>query len=802
MTAVLLRLRAELRVRWTAWLTLGLLLGVAAGAVVALAAAASRTQSALDRHLQVTAAGDAYANAGLGLGDADLDVRRFARLPQVARSERTLLVALIGRSRSGRPIYPLGAGHVQFQVPSDDRPRNTIDVPLMLRGRLPDPRRADEALADEEALQTLGIGLGEAFTVRVVSGPFLARHLDQVRFSTDPRSPGAARWGPLATVRVVGVQAHAKADVDGGYVDFTPAFRRAHGGIAGVGHWAEELAVRLHHRAADVPAFREAVDAAAAGRPHGFYDPATSRPVVRRSIDLIAQALRLLTIAGAAAALLLGGQALLRTAASDARPTRTLRALGMTTGQLTGLAAARGALVAVPAMAATAATALLLSALAPVGWARELDPARGRQLDATAIGVGGAAVLLTIVTIVGFAGRHAARAHPGGGARATPPHRALATALARSPLSVAGASGVRMALGRRTPTTAVPVRATLGSAIAAVAVVVLAMSFAQSVTHLLHTPRLYGQTWDYETYNGDPSPGLDRAAMRDPAVQDVAQAFSGPLHVGTRVVGARATADLKGRLDPTVLEGRAPRAADEALLGSKTLEELHLHIGDRVPVRSGARAVGLRIVGRGVLPSDKWTELGHGVAMRLSALQRIAPEAPAAAVLIRLRPGTDRGAAIARLDRLYEATVSVRPQEVSDLGRVDGAPMVVGVVFTLAAAAALAHLLVTSVRRRRRDLAIFKTLGFTRPQVQAAVAWQATTVAAVGVLVGVPLGLALGRFGWNLFADGLGVASEPVTPVGLSVVVVPAAILLANLVAALPARRAARTRPATVLRAE
>jgi ABC-type lipoprotein release transport system permease subunit len=181
---------------------------------------------------------------------------------------------------------------------------------------------------------------------------------------------------------------------------------------------------------------------------------------------------------------------------------------------------------------------------------------------------------------------------------------------------------------------------------------------------------------------------------------------------------------------------------------------------------------------------------------------RISPQEPTGGLLIRVAPGADRRAVIARLDRLYDGPVGVRPQEVGDVGRVHGAPFFIALVFALAAAAALAHLLLTSVRRRRRDLAILKTLGFTRPQVQAAVAWQATTVAAVGVLIGVPLGLALGRFGWNLFAEGLGVKPEAVTPVGLSILVVPVVVLLANLIAALPARAAAATRPAVILRAE
>jgi hypothetical protein len=52
-TAVWYRFRAELRSRWQAWLGLGLLLGVAAGAVMALAAGARRTDSAYyDRFLE------------------------------------------------------------------------------------------------------------------------------------------------------------------------------------------------------------------------------------------------------------------------------------------------------------------------------------------------------------------------------------------------------------------------------------------------------------------------------------------------------------------------------------------------------------------------------------------------------------------------------------------------------------------------------------------------------------------------------------------------------------------------------
>src|SRR5205814_10346245 len=103
---------------------------------------------------------------------------------------------------------------------------------------------------------------------------------------------------------------------------------------------------------------------------------------------------------------------------------------------------------------------------------------------------------------------------------------------------------------------------------------------------------------------------------------------------------------------------------------------------------------------------------------------------------------------------------------------------------------------------RRRDLAVLKTLGFSRRQVGATIAWQATTLVAVSLLVGIPLGIAGGRWAWAFFANRLGVGPEVVLPVLAVALVVPVALALANLIAALPGRSAARTRPAMVLRTE
>ena len=92
-----------------------------------------------------------------------------------------------------------------------------------------------------------------------------------------------------------------------------------------------------------------------------------------------------------------------------------------------------------------------------------------------------------------------------------------------------------------------------------------------------------------------------------------------------------------------------------------------------------------------------------------------------------------------------------------------------------------------------------KALGFTRRQVSTTIAWQATTVIAVGLLIGVPVGILLGRFLWNVFADQLDVVAEPAVPVIAITLVVLAALAAANLLAALPARAARAVAPSSAL---
>jgi ABC-type lipoprotein release transport system permease subunit len=116
--------------------------------------------------------------------------------------------------------------------------------------------------------------------------------------------------------------------------------------------------------------------------------------------------------------------------------------------------------------------------------------------------------------------------------------------------------------------------------------------------------------------------------------------------------------------------------------------------------------------------------------------------------------------------------------------------------------ATIAHLLVTSIRRRRRDLAVLKTMGFVRGQVSAAVAWQATTLVLLALFVGLPLGVAGGRWIWQVFADRIGINPDPRVPLLTLALFIPVALVVANLLAAGPGWVAGRLKPAPVLRTE
>ena len=74
--------------------------------------------------------------------------------------------------------------------------------------------------------------------------------------------------------------------------------------------------------------------------------------------------------------------------------------------------------------------------------------------------------------------------------------------------------------------------------------------------------------------------------------------------------------------------------------------------------------------------------------------------------------------------------------------------------------------------------------------------------AACALVIGLPVGVIIGRLVWNRFADWQGIPAVPTVSVLVLLLVAAAVLLVAALIAILPARVAARTAPADALRAE
>ena len=140
-----------------------------------------------------------------------------------------------------------------------------------------------------------------------------------------------------------------------------------------------------------------------------------------------------------------------------------------------------------------------------------------------------------------------------------------------------------------------------------------------------------------------------------------------------------------------------------------------------------------------------------------------------------------------------------RPGEIVAYGRVRSTAVALIALLAVMAAGALTHSLVTSVRRRRHDVAVLKTLGFSGRQLGSTARWQALALTATALTIGVPLGLIGGRWAWILFARQLGVAPSSSLPLDAVLSVTAVAFLASIAIAIVPATMARRTVPARLL---
>jgi ABC-type antimicrobial peptide transport system permease subunit len=793
MTVTGMILRAGLRRRWRAWLALALLLGLFAGAVTAVAAGARRTDAAYPSLVRWSRTPDVLLFSSSGRASrtfANLAPRQLIGLPQVAEG-----AAITGYTVASPADYNLIA-------PDDQRVPGVMWHRKLLAGRLPRPSRADEADVSFTGAQQHHLAVG-----------------DWIRLGL------SARTGPPVTVRlhVVGIDAAPSefppqfgAGINAVWA--TPAFYQLHGHqplVLFIG-----AALRLRPGSGGVPAVQRAASQLAHGRLTLAFPIASQSINTQRSIHLQAVALWLLAGLLALTGLLIASQLLARLVAAEAGPNGSLRAIGVTRAQLMAAGLGRAALIGAMAGAVAVVLAAALSPVFPVGLARVADPYPGLDADFPALTAGALGTLLLVVAAAAgptwrSTGRRAGPVPAPAGGR--PSGVARVTAGLRP---VSGAVGVRLALQRGAGRTALPVSSTLAGAALGVAALTAGLVFAASLTYLAATPRLYGTTWNasVSSLSNLGGVGVSRALpviSSDPNVSAISEGYAGvPLLVNGIPVGAIAMKAARGQpITTPLLAGRLPDQPGEIVLGAQTLRSAGAALGGTVRVSLGNGPVArLRVVGVAVFPSlDDALTLGKGADVTIGALDRLIPRSaqlpPYDHVFLRFRPGS--GAAVfSTLARRvttagpYAMDGPPSPAEVINFGQVQNLPLILGGSFGVLAMLTITHLLITSVRRRRRDIAVLRAVGFSQRQVRAAVAWQSATLMAVSLAVGLPAGLIAGRQIWLLLTHQLGVLPAIDFPAAALAILVAAAVPLAVAIAAWPGEAAARISPALALRAE
>ncbi|MGD0852231.1 MAG: ABC transporter permease [Acidimicrobiales bacterium] len=824
------RFRATWRHRWVSYVSLALFIALLGGAAMATVAGARRTETSFTTLLDRSETPQLYAaiqvynpQAGFNTGYSASNVEKVRRLAHVAGVE-----PLVGLN-----AFPLGPHGQTLPGDSGFSPDGSLsgldltkDRLIITKGRLPNPHRANEFVADSGTVRQFGWHLDETVTFA---------------YYTNKAGVAAGLSGPKTAgkfkARLVGTGAIAPTNlvqdqvdnVDLSLVVFTPALTRHYLTCCANDTFVGMKVSGGNRNDAQVQKEFERLF------PQVGIPPQTEISVenrVARSITPEALALGVFGVLTALAALVIAAQLIARIVRLSSSDSRILRAMGADP-ETTLVDAMVGALLAIFTGSILAVgVAIALSPLAPIG---PIRPYLGISVnvDWTVLGTGFALFVITL-SVLAFAIAYRSQ-----------PHRAKRTIrpLSRSNLSptrVAGSAGlpvtavtgVGFALetggGRRS----VPMRSAIFGAAIALIIVGATTTFATSLRTLVSTPTLYGWNWSAALNGGggvgDLPKAIDAPLAKDPDIAVTSDAYFATLRIDGQPVPVMG--EVPGaKIQPPLLTGHGLDTSGQVVLGTSTLQHLHKSVGDMVTVSSGrTKPTTLQIVGTMTMPAygqsgSSHLEMGVGAVLNYTLIplfERDVFDLPPGpnAILIRYRRGVSAATGEKSIQRAVVAAgggpggpstapnnliQSVeRPAEIVDYRSLGDTPIELGAVLSGGALVALGLTLLSSVRRRRRDIALLKALGFSRRQVVATIAVQSTIAVGLGALVGLPVGILVGRSLWFLFADSLYAVPRVTVPTVTLLIIAGVALVMANVIAALPARIAARTSPAILLRAE
>ena len=790
--------------RWRATLGAVLVIGILGGVALAALAGARRTSSAYSEYLRDSNASDVLVNTptpGLERPEA------IAHLPGVVASANYvgLFAAPFLRGQEDDDWNLTGV------FGSVDGRYFTQDAATVDQGRLPDTGATDELALTARMVGRLGMGLGRELTL-VYRNP------------EDQSEVGRQTYRVVGIVRLPPVLVDDADDLDG--ILLPPAATsqfletayyswqgvRLADGTAGIDAFVRDLASDPATR--EIPPIVKRVDETSAK--------------VQRALRPLAVTLALFGAAVGLAALVLAVQALARLISPWSPEVRSLRAVGATRWQVGTFVVVEAVVAAVAGTVLAVALAAVLSPLAPIGSVREIVSSTGFRFDGLVLAGGGLLLLGVLLLSAGAVAWRTVSAEAT--ARARRPSR-LAARLSALGLPVAPTVGTSQALEVPPGRVISPLRATLLGGVVAMTAVVAAVVFGANLRHLVDTPADYGWDWDEYLVSQDGYGALPPERVRP--IMDGERgveawsllSFDNGVSVDDLELPVLGLEQEEGDLGPPVIDGRLPSGDGEIALGTGTLERLGKSVGDTVRMGEGPSAADLRIVGTVVLPAigqvnSDHTALGRGALVAMQTLSRIeSPDAACmeaddaicpVAVAIDVAPGADGAAVAAQViaaepDGVPDGTFSKPIQVAAEIRNAEEMgilPLGLGLAMAFGAVLSLGFALAGFVRQRRRELAILKTVGFTRGQVRSAVVWQGALALLVTLAIGVPLGIAGGRWLWTRFASDIGVAPDAGVPALLLLAAVGVVLLVGIVSAAAPGVMAAATRPAEAMRAD
>ncbi len=351
--------------------------------VVALTAVvgARRTATSFERFADRTRPADVLIDVGAVDGEA---IQAATELSMVdVWGTYTIVFAIVDGVDSDLAI----------RAPRDDRAGVDLERSRILRGRLPNPARADEMAVSESAAHIVGVNVGDELSISTMTpeqvreeeyfpalGPQLRVHIVGVLRSTDDLAPGGADGG-------VFLASEAWLPTVQGKVD----------------EWTTYLGVGLVQGATATQfeaAFERLVPS---GQEYEMITFGERSKAVRGTISTLASSLAIFALVAGLAMVVIVGQAVSRHVAMVRVDEEILGQLGFTRAERCAALIVGILPVAFGGAAITALGAWLASPIVPIGLGRRADPEVGRFTDWAALGGG---VIAVVMVIVGAAAAH------------------------------------------------------------------------------------------------------------------------------------------------------------------------------------------------------------------------------------------------------------------------------------------------------------------------------------------------------------------------------------------------------------